>query len=53
MEQDNTLKNNDVCIKCQHKACPICKDFCDKLVEQEDGTWDICECGGTCTYIEE
>lgn len=43
-----------ICSKCGHEPCTICKDFCDKTVKQEDGTWDICDCffthSGKCVY---
>ena len=44
---------NKICIVCKHEACPICEDFCDELVKQEDGSFDICDCfdnDGKCTY---
>ncbi|MDD2678966.1 MAG: winged helix-turn-helix domain-containing protein [Candidatus Nanoarchaeia archaeon] len=37
-----------ICIKCGHKACMICKTWCDAILE--DGT--LC-CNGECTYEEE
>ena len=27
---------NKICLICGHKACPICEDFCDELVKQEE-----------------
>lgn len=54
MELLNTL-NDKICIVCGHRVCPICKDFCDETVKQEDGMWEICECfynDGKCTYMQ-
>lgn len=37
------------CVKCGHPPCPGCGDWCDKLIPDGDGDWDLC-CDGECTF---
>lgn len=39
----------NICIKCKHEACPICKNWCDEVVHDEEDMVYLC-CDGECTY---
>lgn len=42
-----------ICIKCRHEQCPICLDWCDEVVQDEDGEWGPCSCFEmNCVYEE-
>ena len=48
--------NGNKCLKCGHVVCSICLDWCDELIQDENGEWEPCECfyseSGGCVYEE-
>lgn len=37
------------CVQCGHPPCPGCGTWCDELVPDGDGDWNLC-CTGDCTF---
>lgn len=38
------------CIRCGHRACPLCGDWCDVLLDDVDDDGGAMCCEGQCTY---
>ena len=42
------------CLICGHEPCPLCKDWCDTIIEinDDEGKDFVLCCDGQCTYGE-
>jgi hypothetical protein len=70
IDDDGDLDDSQMrtCLRCGHRQCPMCPDWCDVLLhdgdddgfipESEKGAdgepdWPVLCCGGACVYAED
>lgn len=39
------------CLDCGHWSCPFCEDWCDRMLDDEDGDPSVMCCDGECRYV--